>query len=91
MSFEKPMYDQFPWTDDSLQSALEEAGRRVLRVHDAPAIPPEEIELARALDGEGYRAFVPYYERWRDMQPASHELPLLVAFAHPAHTALRAL
>ena len=68
-------------SDEALQSALEEKGRRVLRVHDAPAIPPEEIAVARASDGDGYRAFVPYYERWREMEPASHELPLLVAFA----------
>lgn len=76
-------------SDDALQYALEEKGCRVLREHDAPAIPPEEIGLSRASEGEGYRAFVPYYERWRELAPASHELPLLVAFAREAATGER--
>jgi len=70
--------------DENLQSVLEEAGIRAVRVHDAPAIPPEETAVARASEGEGYRAFVPYFERWREIAPASYEVPLLVSFASDA-------
>ena len=48
-----------------LQSALEEAGLRVVAVHDAPAIPPDDTAAARSSDeGRGYRAFAPYFTAW---------------------------
>jgi deoxyribodipyrimidine photo-lyase len=55
----------------ALQSTLEEAGLRALSVHDAPVIPPEESAAAHR-DGDGYRAFVPYYARWRSLEPAAY-------------------
>jgi deoxyribodipyrimidine photo-lyase len=67
--------------DERLQSAMEEANLRALVVQDAPAITPEETTAARTSAGDGYRAFVPYHELWRDLEPASYELPLLLAFA----------
>ncbi|HZZ65480.1 MAG TPA: deoxyribodipyrimidine photo-lyase [Candidatus Baltobacteraceae bacterium] len=67
--------------DQRVQSTLEEAGLRASAVHDAPAIAPEETTAARPSAGDGYRAFVPYFELWRELQPASYELPLLLRFA----------
>ncbi|MGZ3551557.1 MAG: cryptochrome/photolyase family protein [Vulcanimicrobiaceae bacterium] len=67
--------------DERLQSELEEAGLRAMVVHDAPAIPPEETTAARPSEGDGYRAFVPYYEVWREQHVASYEAPLLLPFA----------
>lgn len=46
--------------DRDVQATLEESGVRVTIVHDAPAIAPEETAGER----KGYRAFVPYLERW---------------------------
>jgi deoxyribodipyrimidine photo-lyase len=54
--------------DRDMQSTLEEAGLRVLPVHDAPAIPPEDAAAGHHR-GDGYRAFVPYYARWRTLIP----------------------
>jgi deoxyribodipyrimidine photo-lyase len=67
--------------DERLQSELEEGGLAVAIVHDAPAIPPDETAAARSRAGEGYRAFAPYFEVWRELTVASHEHPLLVRFA----------
>ena len=67
--------------DAALQSELEEAGLRATIVHDSLAIPPEETGAARSDGGDGYRAFVPYFERWREMTPHVYEAPLLVQFA----------
>ena len=67
--------------DQRLQSDLEEAGLRAIPVHDAPAITPEETTAARPSAGDGYRAFVPYHEVWRELEPASYEIPLLLSFA----------
>ncbi|MBV8152930.1 MAG: deoxyribodipyrimidine photo-lyase [Candidatus Eremiobacteraeota bacterium] len=67
--------------DQRLQSQLEEDGLTALLVHDAPAIPPEETAAVRTIAGQGYRAFAPYYDVWRELSPASHEHPLLVRFA----------
>lgn len=55
--------------DRDVQAALEESGIRVLAVHDAPVIPPEDLALAHRR-GDGWRAFVPYHERWRTLVPA---------------------
>ncbi|HEY1654451.1 MAG TPA: FAD-binding domain-containing protein [Candidatus Tumulicola sp.] len=66
--------------DRRLQSELEEAGLRASVVHDAPAIAPEET-AERSTSGDGYRAFGPFLEVWRDVPIASHEHPLLVRFA----------
>jgi deoxyribodipyrimidine photo-lyase len=66
--------------DAVLQCELEEAGLMAVVVHDAPAIPPDETAAARSSAGEGYRAFAPYFEVWRDLPVASHEHPLLVRF-----------
>lgn len=66
--------------DQRLQSELEEAGLRALVVADAPALAPEETTAARPSAGDGYRAFVPYHEVWRDLEPASYEAPLLLSF-----------
>ncbi|HEY9180295.1 MAG TPA: deoxyribodipyrimidine photo-lyase, partial [Candidatus Baltobacteraceae bacterium] len=68
--------------DRRLQSDLEEAGLRALVVADAPALAPEETTAARPSAGDGYRAFVPYHELWRELEPASYEAPLLLSFAH---------
>ena len=67
--------------DRKLQSDLEEAGLRALIAMDAPAIGPEETTAARPSAGDGYRAFVPYHELWRELHPASHEAPLFLSFA----------
>ena len=55
-------------TDRDVQAALEESGIRVLAVHDAPVVPPEDLALAHR-HGDGWRAFVPYHERWRALLP----------------------
>lgn len=67
--------------DQRLQSELEEAGLRAVAIADAPALAPEETTAARPSAGDGYRAFVPYHELWRDLEPPSYEIPLLLAFA----------
>jgi deoxyribodipyrimidine photo-lyase len=54
--------------DRDMQSTLEEAGLRALPIHDTPAIPPED-SAASHHRGDGYRAFVPYYARWRTVIP----------------------
>jgi deoxyribodipyrimidine photo-lyase len=66
--------------DNALQSTLEEAGLRALIVTDAPAITPEESAAARPSGGDGYRSFTAYHDLWRDLLPASYELPLLLSF-----------
>lgn len=66
--------------DRRLQSQLEESGLRALVVADAPALTPEETTAARPSAGDGYRAFVPYYEVWRELDPPSYEAPLLLSF-----------
>ncbi|MDQ2663422.1 MAG: DNA photolyase family protein [Candidatus Eremiobacteraeota bacterium] len=66
---------------ERLQSGLEERGLRALAIHDAPAIAPEETSAARPSQGDGYRAFVPYFELWRTLHVASYEIPLLLPFA----------
>jgi deoxyribodipyrimidine photo-lyase len=68
--------------DQRLQSDLEEAGLRALVIPDAPALAPEETTAARPSAGDGYRAFVPYHELWRELEPPSYEVPLLLTFAH---------
>jgi deoxyribodipyrimidine photo-lyase len=68
--------------DEQLQSQLEESGLRALSVADAPALAPEETTAARPSAGDGYRAFVPYHELWREIEPPSYEVPLLLSFAH---------
>ncbi len=75
-------YDRFGMqSDERLQSALEEAGLRATIVHDAPALPPEDTTLERSAGGEGYRAFVPYFEVWRGLAVGSYDSPLLLHFA----------
>jgi len=54
--------------DRDIQAALEESGIRVLPVHDAPVVPPEETALAHRR-GDGWRAFVPYFEHWQTLVP----------------------
>jgi deoxyribodipyrimidine photo-lyase len=60
--------------DRDVQAALEESGIRVLCVHDAPVVPPEDLALAHRR-GDGWRAFVPYHERWRTLIPAAEPAP----------------
>ena len=67
--------------DRQLQSHLEEAGLRASAVPDASAITPEESTAARPSTGEGYRSFTAYHHTWRELQPGSYELPLLLTFA----------
>ncbi len=67
--------------DQRLQSELEEHGLRALSVPDATALSPEETTAARPSAGDGYRAFVPYHELWRSLEPPSYEVPLLLSFA----------
>lgn len=66
---------------ERLQSELEEGGYEAVAVHDAPAIPPEETAAAHSGDGDGYRAFAPYFDVWRELPVVSHEHPLLLRFA----------
>jgi deoxyribodipyrimidine photo-lyase len=54
---------------------------RAIVVADAPAIAPEETTAARPSAGDGYRSFVPYHDVWRQLDPASYEIPLLLSFA----------
>jgi deoxyribodipyrimidine photo-lyase len=61
--------------DRDLQSVLEEAGLRVVMVHDAPVVPPEES----ARQGSGYRAFVPYFAHWRDVAAVDPAGPIKFA------------
>jgi deoxyribodipyrimidine photo-lyase len=65
--------------DRDVQAALEESGIRVLAVHDAPVVPPEDLALVHRR-GDGWRAFVPYHERWRTLVPTPAAPP--AAFAH---------
>lgn len=68
--------------DRDVQAALEESGIRVRPVHDAPVVAPEEGASTHRR-GDGWRAFVPYFEHWRrlvpvtpaeEVAPASHQL-----------------
>jgi deoxyribodipyrimidine photo-lyase len=63
-----------------LQAAIEERGARAIVVHDSPAIPPEDSTAARSSAGDGYKAFVPFYDVWRELEPGSFEAPLLLSF-----------
>ncbi len=47
-------------------------------MHDAPAVGPDEIAGGPAT---GYRAFQPYFERWRSLPIASYDRPILLRFA----------
>ncbi|MBV9234082.1 MAG: deoxyribodipyrimidine photo-lyase [Candidatus Eremiobacteraeota bacterium] len=69
--------------DRALQSALEERGFVARMVHDAPAIPPDEITAVRGDDSRGYRAFAPYFQAWSERSVKSYESPLLLRFARP--------
>ncbi len=64
--------------DLQLRASLEEAGLGAHCVDDAPAIAPGAIER----DGKGYRAFAPYFDRWRETPVPSYDVPLLLQFAH---------
>ena len=68
-------------SERDLQSRLEEAGLRGVMVHDAPAIAPEETAMEKSSTGEGYRALVPYLEKWRALEIANYEAPLFMRFA----------
>ncbi len=59
-----------------LQSVLEEAGLRAIVVHDAPVVAPEDESAVNAR-GDGYRAFAPYYARWRSIDPAQERVPAI--------------
>ncbi|MFN2460814.1 MAG: deoxyribodipyrimidine photo-lyase [Candidatus Velthaea sp.] len=56
-------------SDRDVQSRVEEAGLRAVPAHDAPVIAPEDTAVANRR-GDGYRAFVPYYARWKAQIPA---------------------
>ena len=73
--------------DRDVQSALEESGIRVLAVHDAPVVPPEDLALAHR-SGDGWRAFVPYFERWRTLIPVDAPPPVHFAQVEVASEAL---
>jgi deoxyribodipyrimidine photo-lyase len=62
------------------REVLEERGYAVEIVHDAPAVPPDDIDGARG-GSTGYRAFAPFFERWWTRPVASYEQPLLLRFA----------
>ncbi len=66
---------------ERVQSELEEFGYEAVAVHDAPAIPPEETAALHSGEGDGYRAFAPYFDVWRELPVVSHEHPLLLRFA----------
>lgn len=59
---------------------LQDGRLRVLQVHDAPAIPAVQTTAARSTAGDGYRAFGPYFEVWKQCEPAVFEAPLLLRF-----------
>jgi len=67
--------------DTDIQATIEERGARAIVVHDSPAVPPEESTAGRSSAGEGYKAFAPYYDVWREIEPGSYEAPLLLSFA----------
>ncbi|MBV8602514.1 MAG: deoxyribodipyrimidine photo-lyase [Candidatus Eremiobacteraeota bacterium] len=58
--------------DRDVQELLEEAGIRALIVHDAPSVAPEETGGER----RGYRAFVPYFERWQQQDVVPYDTSL---------------
>ena len=73
--------------DRDVQSALEESGLRVLCVHDAPVVPPEDGALAHRR-GDGWRAFVPYFERWSAHVPVDAAPAIAFARSEIASEAL---
>jgi len=73
--------------DRDVQAALEESGIRVVAVHDAPVVPPEDIAVAHR-SGDGWRAFVPYFERWRALIPVDAPAPVHFARVEVASEAL---
>lgn len=73
--------------DRDVQSALEESGIRVAAVHDAPVVPPEDLALAHR-SGDGWRAFVPYHERWRTLIPVDAPPPVTFSRVEVASEAL---
>jgi deoxyribodipyrimidine photo-lyase len=73
--------------DRDVQAALEESGIRVLAVHDAPAVPPEDLALVHR-SGDGWRAFVPYFERWRTLIPVDAPPPVHFSRVEVASEAL---
>ena len=73
--------------DRDVQAALEESGIRVVAVHDAPVVPPEDLALAHR-SGDGWRAFVPYFERWRTLIPVDAPPPVRFARVEVASEAL---
>jgi deoxyribodipyrimidine photo-lyase len=75
--------------DRDVQGALEESGLRVLAVHDAPVVSPEDPAIAHR-DGDGWRAFVPYFERWRTVIPIGAAAPARFMHSEVASEALPA-
>jgi deoxyribodipyrimidine photo-lyase len=73
--------------DRDVQAALEESGIRVAAVHDAPVVPPEDLALAHR-SGDGWRAFVPYHERWRTLIPVDAPPPVTFSRVEVASEAL---
>lgn len=73
--------------DRDVQGALEESGIRVVPVHDAPVVPPEETAVAHRR-GDGWRAFVPYFERWQTLVPVPPLPAITFARAEIASEAL---
>ncbi len=73
--------------DRDVQAALEESGIRVLAVHDAPVVPPEDAAVAHR-SGDGWRAFVPYHERWRSLIPVDAPPPVHFARVEVSSEAL---
>lgn len=60
---------------------LQRSGLRCVVVNDAPAVPATETTAAKSAVGDGYRAFAPYFEQWRQCEPAVYEAPLLLRFS----------
>jgi deoxyribodipyrimidine photo-lyase len=73
--------------DRDVQGALEESGIRVVAAHDAPVVPPEDLALAHR-SGDGWRAFVPYFERWRTLIPVDAPPPVHFSRVEVASEAL---
>jgi len=73
--------------DRDVQAALEESGIRVLAIHDAPVVPPEDLALAHR-SGDGWRAFVPYFDRWRTLIPVAAPPPVQFSRAEVSSEAL---
>ncbi|MGH7708591.1 MAG: cryptochrome/photolyase family protein [Vulcanimicrobiaceae bacterium] len=68
---------------ERLAASLEERGVRVVVVHDAPAVAPDESAARRRdADGRGYRSFVAYLAAWEAAPRAPIAQPAIIFHRH---------